>query len=179
MGSIMSLFGFGAAAEGEEITLREVDEKMLKDHFIRPLREYAEIANDVYADEPATRGYLTVDCPKELQDEGYYGRAYCFRAHKSNVLIISHRGMDSADDLDDIAQIQAGKVPDQLALALKFTAFAIKDIKKKVKGKIVLEHTGHHMGAVLAELCALNNPKQPARAVTFQTLGSKPIIKAS
>lgn len=136
--------------------------------------------------------YLAV---KAVAGGGYYGQAYIERS--TNQVIIAHRGTDNlieafvgtqkvdiktgrrlwsmVKDLDDDYEIYSGKIPrDQFLQARSFT--------QKVKRTYVSEHgkepeiihTGHSLGAVLAELCAVADGSQ---AVTFESPGTAPLIK--
>lgn len=125
---------------------------------------------------------------------GYFGRAYIDQ--RSQQLVIAHRGTDidwqaleTADgnqeieigdqlwdifkDLDDDYDIYSGKVPmQQLQAALKFVQATSTAYVEEFGHEPTIIHTGHSLGAVLAELCAISDGSQ---AVTFESPGTKPL----
>ncbi len=126
---------------------------------------------------------------------GYFGRAYINT--KNNQIIIAHRGtdidlnllkgksiefskdinfMDLIRDVDDNYDVFQGKIPhQQLAAARYFTALVKLDYEEKHGEKNpVIIHTGHSLGAILAELSAVENN---GKAVTFESPGSSPMVE--
>lgn len=126
---------------------------------------------------------------------GYFGRAY-FNT-KTHHLIIAHRGTDlnvkinestlnqisiaiddgrfwdMIKDMDDDYDIFHGKIPlQQFEAAQYFVQKAKKSYLEKYKKEPTIIHTGHSLGAVLAELCAV---KYNSKAITFESPGSKPL----
>lgn len=126
---------------------------------------------------------------------GYFGRAYVNK--KMNHLIIAHRGTDldikldelSLDqvsiaiddgkiwdlikDMDDDYDILHGKIPSQqFEAAQHFVQKAKESYIEKYQKEPIIIHTGHSLGAVLAELCAV---KDNSKAITFESPGSKPL----
>ncbi|MEM6965110.1 MAG: hypothetical protein AAF573_10105 [Bacteroidota bacterium] len=126
---------------------------------------------------------------------GYFGRAYL--NEKTQQIVIAHRGTDldlklnaiSSDhislalsdgkiwdllgDIDDDFEILNGKIPtQQLEAAEYFVGEVQKEFEKQYHSKPKIIHTGHSLGAILAELCAI---KYNSKAVTFESPGSKPI----
>lgn len=126
---------------------------------------------------------------------GYFGRAYVNK--KTNHLIIAHRGTDldikindlSLDqisialddgkiwdiikDMDDDYEILQGKIPlQQFEAAQHFVQKAKESYIEKYKKEPTIIHTGHSLGAILAELCAV---KDNSKAITFESPGSKPL----
>ncbi len=132
---------------------------------------------------------------KAVSGGGYYGQAYIDK--KSNQLIIAHRGTDNlisaytegqkvdrkigsqlwemVRDLDDDYEIYSGKIPKaQFLEARKFTASAISAFEEKHGKKPKVVHTGHSLGAVLAELCAVESN---CKAITFESPGTAPLLE--
>ncbi len=126
---------------------------------------------------------------------GYFGRAYVNK--RTNHLIIAHRGTDldikinelSLDqisiaiddgkiwdmikDMDDDYDIFHGKIPlQQFEAAQHFVQKAKESYVEKYKKEPIIIHTGHSLGAILAELCAV---KDNSKAITFESPGSKPM----
>jgi len=136
--------------------------------------------------------YLAV---KAFGKGGYFGRAYINT--KSNQIIIAHRGtdidlnllkgksiefskdmsfMDLIRDIDDNYDVFKGKIPyQQLAAAKYFTKIVKLDYEEKYgKKNPAIIHTGHSLGAILAELSAV---EEKGLAVTFESPGSSPMIE--
>jgi len=132
---------------------------------------------------------------KTLARGGYFGRAYVNK--KMNHLIVAHRGTDlnikmnelSLDqisialdngkiwdmikDMDDDYDIFHGKIPlQQFEAAQHFVGEVKESYVEKYKKSPQIIHTGHSLGAVLAELCAV---KDNSKAITFESPGSKPL----
>jgi hypothetical protein len=126
---------------------------------------------------------------------GYFGRAYINT--KSNQIIIAHRGTDIdlnrlkgreinlskglnfkelIRDMDDNYDVFKGEIPyQQLAAAKYFTEIVKQDYKQKYgKENPEIIHTGHSLGAILAELSAVENK---GKAVTFESPGSSPMVE--
>ncbi len=132
---------------------------------------------------------------KAFSRGGYFGRAYYNK--KNDQIIIAHRGtdldfkineltsnqisisLDGGDlmkvlkDMDDDYDILNGEIPmQQFEAAQHF----IKEVKaayqKQYNSEPEIIHTGHSLGAVLAELCAV---KDDSKAITFESPGSKPL----
>lgn len=122
---------------------------------------------------------------------GYFGRAYI--NVKSNRIIIAHRGTDIdlklknskridknlkefLRDLDDNYDILNGNIPYQQFAAAKFFTEAVRLSYQQEYGKKnpKIIHTGHSLGAVLAELAAV---EKKGRAVTFESPGSYPMVE--
>ena len=132
---------------------------------------------------------------KFISKGGYSGRAYLNT--QNHQIIIAHRGTDIAyyfdeqqglgmtidnriwetiKDLDDNMDILKGKIPQQqLEAARFFTEKARETYKEKYPGKEVrILHTGHSLGAVLAELMAVEGHTE---AITFESPGSYPMVQ--
>jgi len=130
-----------------------------------------------------------------LGQGGYFGRAYIYP--KKDILIIAHRGTDfdrkklkkaksswkqtinslmhTIKDIDDDYAIFKGNVPQQqFDAAENFTRQAIAKYIQQYNRKPNIIHTGHSLGAVIAELCAAKHDRQ---AVTFESPGTKPMIQ--
>ncbi len=137
-------------------------------------------------------GYLAT---KAVSVGGYYGQAYLDNNTKQ--LIIAHRGTDNlisaftegqkvdqkvgskiwelVKDLDDDYEIYSGKIPrEQFLEARKFTK-KVKSVYGKEFNEIPnIVHTGHSLGAVLAELCAIADS---GKAITFESPGTEPLLE--
>ena len=130
-----------------------------------------------------------------LGQGGYFGRAYVYPKRKE--LIIAHRGtdldreelkngksswkrtlntlMNTIKDIDDDYAVFKGEIPkQQFEAAENFTQQAIAKYTQQYKHEPKVIHTGHSLGAVLAELCAAKYNRQ---AITFESPGTKPIIQ--
>ncbi|MFT5166188.1 MAG: hypothetical protein ACI8P3_001419, partial [Saprospiraceae bacterium] len=137
-------------------------------------------------------GYLAM---KAISTGGYYGQAYLDRNTKE--VIIAHRGTDSlidafsegkvgnqktgnkiwnlVKDLDDDYEIYAGKIPRQQFLeAQAFTKKVKQAYQKQFNAAPKIVHTGHSLGAVLAELCAVTDN---CKAITFESPGTAPLLE--
>lgn len=110
--------------------------------------------------------------------EGYYGASYI--NHSTKEIVIVHRGTDELfSDVfdDDLLQLGLGRRPDQYTSAHEFVLFVKNDFSNTgglYEGYNV-SHSGHSLGAVLAELSAADF-RDPA--VTFDSPGSRPIIES-
>lgn len=132
---------------------------------------------------------------KAFSRGGYFGRAY-YNKHNDQI-IIAHRGTDldikinelTVDqisialeednlwkiikDMDDDYDILNGEIPMQQFEAAQHFIQEVKDAyKKQHNSEPEIIHTGHSLGAVLAELCAV---KDNTKAITFESPGSKPL----
>jgi len=80
---------------------------------------------------------------------------------------------DMIKDMDDDYDIFHGKIPlQQFEAAQHFVKKAKESYVEKYKKEPQIIHTGHSLGAVLAELCAM---KDNSKAITFESPGSKPL----
>lgn len=136
--------------------------------------------------------YLAV---KAVAGGGYYGQAYMERS--TNKVVIAHRGTDNlieafvgtqkvdiktgkrlwslVRDLDDDYEIYAGKIPrDQFLQARSFTKKVRKAYLSEYGEEPQIIHTGHSLGAVLAELSAVADQSS---AITFESPGTAPLVK--
>lgn len=168
----------------------DFDEKNYTDRLNIDLGEVLEMVDN--EDWGALIPYVGV---KTFARGGYFGRAYVNK--KTNHLIIAHRGTDldlkinelaldqiSIDiedgkiwdiikDMDDDYEIFQGKIPmQQFEAAQHFVQKARESYQEKYKKEPIIIHTGHSLGAVLAELCAV---KDNTKAITFESPGSKPL----
>ena len=137
-------------------------------------------------------GYLTM---KAVATGGYYGQAYLDRNTKQ--IVIAHRGTDNlisafneeqngdqkvgskiwdlVKDLDDDYEIYSGKIPRaQFLEARAFTKKVQDTYQKQFNATPTIVHTGHSLGAVLAELCALTDN---CKAITFESPGTAPFLE--
>ena len=133
---------------------------------------------------------------KFISRGGYFGRAYI--NEKNNQLIIAHRGtdldialdnfdmddlsikldegnlLDLIKDLDDDIDIFNGRIPQQQFEAAQYFTKVVKEkYTQQYNSEPQIIHTGHSLGAVLAELCSL---KDQCKAVTFESPGTKPMV---
>jgi len=82
--------------------------------------------------------------------------------------------LDLIKDLDDDIDIFQGRIPkQQFEAAQYFTKVAKEKYIQQYNSEPTLIHTGHSLGAVLAELCALTDD---CKAVTFESPGTKPMV---
>ncbi|MBS0351278.1 MAG: hypothetical protein JSR33_08855 [Proteobacteria bacterium] len=100
---------------------------------------------------------------------GYFGVAYVNYYDYS--IVIAHRGTEKhqKEDLLTDFKLLLSEISEQVHDALNFT--------KKIKShypEYTLSHTGHSLGAALAEICAWFNN---VAAVTFESPGTKSIIE--
>jgi len=132
---------------------------------------------------------------KAFSRGGYFGRAYFNKKNKQ--IIIAHRGTDLdikineltanqisialeednlwniIKDMDDDYDILNGEIPMQQFEAAQHFVQEVKEAyKKQYNSEPKIIHTGHSLGAVLAELCAV---KDDTKAITFESPGSKPL----
>jgi len=132
---------------------------------------------------------------KAFSRGGYFGRAYFNKKNKQ--IIIAHRGTDLdikineltanqisialeednlwniIKDMDDDYDILNGEIPMQQFEAAQHFVQEVKEAyKKQYNSEPEIIHTGHSLGAVLAELCAV---KDDTKAITFESPGSKPL----
>lgn len=135
-------------------------------------------------------GYLAL---KAVSIGGYHGQAYL--NNKTGELVISHRGtenimdalgdsesnnsknnlMDLIRDLDNDYEIFSGQIPREQYLEARSFSRKVQQKYEADYGeapKVI--HTGHSLGAVLAELCALT---EDCEAVTFESPGISPFLK--
>lgn len=114
--------------------------------------------------------------------EGYFGVAFINRSTQQ--VVIAHRGTDvrrklesiipSLGDLKSDIQIFFGKVPSQANSAKSFVQGVRSKLNADGYGSYTISHTGHSLGAVLAEIMTAQYAGN--RAVTFDSPGSKPIL---
>lgn len=132
---------------------------------------------------------------KAFSRGGYFGRAYFNK--KNDQIIIAHRGTDLdikineltanqisialeedniwniIKDMDDDYDVLNGDIPMQQFEAAQHFVNEVKEAyKKQYNSEPQIIHTGHSLGAVLAELCAV---KDDAKAITFESPGTKPL----
>ncbi len=111
-------------------------------------------------------------------DEGYFGRAYIIN---NKFIIFAHRGTDGLSDYDDNAKIALARwgkidnIPEQVEVAKAFVNFVINVFGEKISKKNI-EHTGHSLGAFLAE--ALVVKMNHGSATTFESPGSSYLFKS-
>lgn len=119
--------------------------------------------------------------PNEKLD-GYFGAVFINR--RTGEVVIAHRGTEQwnlnpfngqSSDLDDDAALALGQIPDQYAVSRKLT--------EQVKSQLAqdpgmagysLVHTGHSLGAALADLNALTDN---SKGITFDNPGTLAIVK--
>jgi len=147
----------------------------------------------VYHDQdqpPLPNGWrILFACPNEFQYDGYYGMAFMREIHEDgNVaydVVIAHRGA-VASNFNDF-EILLAKTPAQFKKgAYLFDEYVRQYLDKTYsiptpQISYVITHTGHSLGAVLAELCVASSVRflessGPASGITFESAGSKSII---
>ncbi len=131
--------------------------------------EYALLSKTVYDNEGGRdfRNWKKL-CYHSCEKTGYFGAAY--KNKITGAIVITHRGtqLSNLDAVfNDVLLIQ-GKIPEQLQSALEFSKFVYTT--EKIIDKRKVSHTGHSLGAALAELCAW---KHELSAVTFDSPGVK------
>lgn len=153
--------------------------------------ECAAFSLYVYRDQdqpPLPDGWsILVDCPDELQYEGYFAVAFI------NVttltpdfsmcdVVIAHRGTVAStwDTWNDFL-IALGKTPAQFSKgAYLFDEYVRQYMDKnypETSYTYSISHTGHSLGAILAELCVASSCDSTcSTGITFESPGSKPII---
>jgi hypothetical protein len=113
-----------------------------------------------------------------LNDElGYFGIAYI--NHETQQVVIAHRGTDQKGvtqlfnrsiDIDDNLHILQGKTPAQFQnSALRFISRVYARLHDDGLLDYAVSHTGHSLGAALAEMSALTEPF--TSAITFDSPG--------
>ena len=179
----------------ESLVAYEEKEKSLGDHignFLNDLDIDKVVELSQEEEKDGLIGYLAI---KAVASGGYYGQAYLDRS--TDQLVIAHRGtdnlintfaegddtgkkfgtrlLDMVRDLDDDYEIFSGKIPrEQFREAQAFTKKARKTYRAQFNKEPQVVHTGHSLGAVLAELCAAADDTQ---AITFESPGTAPLIE--
>jgi hypothetical protein len=108
---------------------------------------------------------------------GYFGLAYINR--RTRQVVIAHRGTDQkgllrlfsrSTDLDDDLALLRGQVPEQFQRSvLVFSSRVYARLNTDGILNYTVSHTGHSLGAALAELSAVTEPV--TEAVTFDSPG--------
>ncbi len=140
--------------------------------------EFAVMSQQAYQDDGGTPpiGW------EVLMISGHYGNGYYGVAYwndQENTVIIAHRGTDDllsyyfipSDLLADIT-LSLGNIPSQFDSSQIFTQQVVARINNS---ETPILHTGHSLGAALAELQAAQSD---SRAVTFDSPGSKKLIES-
>ena len=159
--------------------------------------ECAAFSLYVYRDQdqpPLPDGWSVLfDCPDELRCEGYYAMAFIGPPEKisgmnSYEVVIAHRGtIISAGDLWSDFEVLLGRMPGQFIKgAYLFNEYVRQYINKNYPAPenwYSITHTGHSLGAILAELCVASDVKYrdslgESFGSTFESPGSKPIIQS-
>ena len=108
---------------------------------------------------------------KKIGRFGYHGRAYV--NHHSKEIVIAHRGTSELENWRTNLKLLDG-TPDQILVAAhEFCEFVENATKDDYIG-FRISHTGHSLGGVIAEVMACKFERD---AVTFESPGSKPILK--
>jgi len=140
-------------------------------------------------------GFIQSAAEQLLSKGGYYGKAY--RNMQTNELVIAHRGTDpfalqeeesdgigaffsklvnTVRDIGADLKIYQGEVPEEQFQAARDFSQVVRDsFERKYKKAPQLSFTGHSLGAVLAELCAI---EQKTEAITFESPGSLPMTQS-
>ena len=134
-------------------------------------RMYAEMSRQAYESKPtldAENWHILKKIEKE--ESGYGGVAFINYVDK--VIVIAHRGteFEKMNDIrTDLNLFLIDKIPDQVNDAMTFS----NEMSQRNE-HYRIEHTGHSLGAVLAEVCAWFSK---TAAVTFDSPGSKVLIE--
>lgn len=175
-------------------SIRRVSEQPLSATFFAteiPPLNYAVFSQCAYWDSPELPKELKGQCweilgsSKDLgiTSEGYAGVAY-YNSQTGEV-VIAHRGTDQwnfnpfnnrSSDVDDNLSNRIGQIPDQYEVSRQF----VEKIKEKLSGdpqygNYTLVHTGHSLGAALADLNAL---KDGSKGISFDNPGTLQIIRS-
>ena len=153
--------------------------------------ECAAFSLYVYRDQdqpPLPEGWnVLVDCPDELRCEGYFATAFIKITtitpdYATCDVVIAHRGTVASiwDGWNDFL-ISLGKVPTQFSNgAYLFDEYVRQYVDKnypKSNYTYTITHTGHSLGAILAELCvAASCENNFETGITFESPGSKSLI---
>lgn len=114
------------------------------------------------------------------QDQGYFGCAYINTA--INQLVIAHRGTETAldavvNDVSNDIQLALEGLPDQYTFVAQLFVDEVKLLFTQqflsLDPAQYITHTGHSLGAFLAELCAT---RDRVKSVGFDNPGTKPQI---
>lgn len=105
-------------------------------------------------------------------NEGYFGALY--KNEDKNTFVIVHRGTDMTSLLQDWYRangaILSDTIPDQFSLAKEFDQF----VKETIVRDGSFSYAGHSLGAVLAELSAV---EFRSTATTFESPGSRLLLE--
>lgn len=163
------------------------DEKYFNDRIV----DHAALAADVYYDQSpgSIRGWYRLTDTHGATATGYYGAVYINSAEDPSHAIIAHRGSRNLRALIADIAILRRKAFEQLDDADKFSAevedYLYKNFRKSIvtdgqwpreesrdefEQRFMVSHTGHSLGAVLAEFCGINH-----YTCTFENPGSKEI----
>lgn len=145
-----------------------------------PPREFALMSEAAYEegealpaelDNAGWRVYMAVD-----GSDGYHGIAYINEG--SNRVVFAHRGTNPdasiISDLDDDFQLWRGEPPGQFATSRNFVENVSRELAASGRGDMPVIHTGHSLGAVLADL---NAAQDETRSITFENPGSREILE--
>ena len=80
----------------------------------------------------------------------------------------------SGSDLDDDIQIVRGRTPDQYRESQAFVQHVQETMRERGYGDFQVTHTGHSLGAALADLHATGNGQ---RAITFDNPGTQEMLR--
>lgn len=149
-----------------------------------PPLQYIKFSSMAYSDKPELsqsmkdQGWEVLATAKELGlDKGGYG-GVAFINPNTGEVVIAHRGTDgpfSVKDYDDDAAIALGQMPNQYYVSRSF----VDEIKSRLDederfGNYSLSHTGHSLGAALADLNAMTDN---VHAIGFDNPGTLQIIR--
>ncbi|MCB9093251.1 MAG: DUF2974 domain-containing protein, partial [Halobacteriovoraceae bacterium] len=149
---LMSALSYEAVEFGE----------LLKDCF-------ASVSSNTHAEYLSGKGWK-VAAVSERRERGYFGVAFIHSEKKR--LIVAHRGtrFDSAEDLMNDFDIFQSKKPDHYSSAITF----VQTLSQTHQG-YEISHTGHSLGAVIAELVACDRQE---RAITADSPGVASMISS-
>ncbi|CAF1437484.1 unnamed protein product [Adineta steineri] len=143
--------------------------------------EFAELSNVAYCKLrlPLLPLWTFIDECNDIQHSGYYGIAVQHTETKE--IVFAHRGtvfdVNNASLIADY-HLFILQIPDQFRVAQQFT----NKLREKIDPKQILWHTGHSLGAAIAEFLVANDTlfeqKLLSFAVTFDSPGIMEILKA-
>lgn len=151
--------------------------------------ESANFSLEVYRDEsrpPLPSGWsIFMDCPPDLQKNGYFGSSYIACANpeaplsqKVYFLVFSHRGTHDWIDMIQDFYVLLGEAPRTFQECAQPFIFQVREEFKKRYPEVpfvLVAHVGHSLGAALSELAVGMGSYEIA--VTFESPGVQSIIE--
>ena len=123
-------------------------------------------------------------CPEAQQENDYYGESYYhINPDESVTIVITHRGtVLSLDNIFNDIKVALGSMPPSFkSSAIPFTRMVVAEAQKQFVGKTChFIHTGHSLGAILAELSFAyhhSHLDENVYAISFESPGSLPLLQ--